>query len=133
MSNTKHTAIEAALTGGQGPDPTSWERIRSDLFRRADAEGLIDVAFERHDSPLGTIVLGATTAGLVRVGLPIEGEDAVLEELARRPDTRADRHPLPPRHRRRRRPDRLRRPPRTQASACSTSKPAHSPAGHPTR
>ncbi|MGI8428260.1 MAG: methylated-DNA--[protein]-cysteine S-methyltransferase [Solirubrobacteraceae bacterium] len=42
------------------------------------------MAFERHDSPLGTILVGATEQGLVRVGLPVEREDGVLAELARR-------------------------------------------------
>lgn len=77
-------AIEAGLTAVRSPDPASWERVRAGLSRRADDEGLIEVAFERHDSPLGTIVVGATDAGVVRVGLPIEGEDAVLDDLARR-------------------------------------------------
>jgi len=54
------------------------------FIRRADAEGLIDVAVERHDSPLGTLVLAATDRGLVRLGLPAEDEDAVLDELADR-------------------------------------------------
>jgi methylated-DNA-[protein]-cysteine S-methyltransferase len=54
------------------------------FIRWADAEGLIDVAFERHDSPLGTLVLAATDRGLVRLGLPAEDEDAVLDELADR-------------------------------------------------
>jgi methylated-DNA-[protein]-cysteine S-methyltransferase len=98
MSDTTRTTttprpLDAAVAGRQRPEPTSWERIRSALSRRADAEGLIDVAFERHDSPLGTIVIGATDAGLVRVGLPIEGEDAVLEELARRVSPRVLRAP----------------------------------------
>ena len=48
------------------------------------AEGLVDVSFERHDSPLGSILLCATDAGLVRVGLPADGEEAVLDELAGR-------------------------------------------------
>ena len=76
--------LEAAL-GARGPDdPGDWERVRSELAGRASAEGLIDVAFERHDSPLGSILIGATDAGLVRIGLPTEDEDAVLDELARR-------------------------------------------------
>ncbi|MGI8712704.1 MAG: methylated-DNA--[protein]-cysteine S-methyltransferase [Solirubrobacteraceae bacterium] len=54
------------------------------LTRRAEAAGLIDVAFQRHDSPLGPILLAATHDGLVRVGLPAEGEDAVIDEWARR-------------------------------------------------
>ena len=81
---TSPGSVEAALGGMQGPDMATWERIRGEFSRRADAEGLVAVAFERHDSPLGTILVGATDAGLVRVGLPAEGEDAVLDELARR-------------------------------------------------
>lgn len=71
-----------------GPDPATWKRVRGDLIRRADAEGLIDVALERHDSPLGTILVGATEAGIVRIGLPAEGEEEVFEELARRVSAR---------------------------------------------
>jgi methylated-DNA-[protein]-cysteine S-methyltransferase len=76
--------LEESLGGVEEPASATWERIRGDLVSRAQAEGLVDVAFERHDSPLGTILLGATPQGLVRVGLPAEGEDAVLVELARR-------------------------------------------------
>lgn len=59
-------------------------RLRAALAARASAARLVDVAFVRHDSPLGPLVIGATEAGLVRVGLPAEGEDAVLAELAAR-------------------------------------------------
>jgi methylated-DNA-[protein]-cysteine S-methyltransferase len=76
--------LEELLGAVTGPVPATWQRIRRDLARRADAADLVDVAFERHESPLGTIVLSATAQGLVRVGLPTEGEDAVLEELAHR-------------------------------------------------
>jgi len=51
------------------------------------------VACERHDSPLGPLVLGATSEGLVRVGLPGEDEEAVLDELARRVSPRILRAP----------------------------------------
>lgn len=76
--------VEAVLSGRPAPDPAAWRRVRAELASRAGAEGLVDVAFERHDSPLGSIVLGARTEGLVRVGLPSENEDAVLDELAER-------------------------------------------------
>jgi methylated-DNA-[protein]-cysteine S-methyltransferase len=86
--DTRHrVALEALgrrLEEEAGPDPDTWERLRRALAARASAEGSVDVAFERHDSPLGTLVLGATAAGLVRVGLPAEDEAAVLEELAAR-------------------------------------------------
>ena len=64
--------------------PAAWDRIRRDLSGAAERSGLIDVAFERHDTPLGTIVVGATREGLVRVGLPSQDEDEVLQELAER-------------------------------------------------
>jgi methylated-DNA-[protein]-cysteine S-methyltransferase len=65
-------------------DPATWERIRRRLNDAAEIEGLIDVAVERHDSPLGILVVAATGAGLVRIGLPSEGEQTVLSELADR-------------------------------------------------
>jgi methylated-DNA-[protein]-cysteine S-methyltransferase len=63
-------------------DPGDWERILRRLHEAAEAEGLIDVAVERHDSPLGTLLVAASDSGLVRLGLPIEGEEEVLSELA---------------------------------------------------
>jgi methylated-DNA-[protein]-cysteine S-methyltransferase len=77
-------SIEAALGALGDPSPETWELIVAALSERAEAEGLLDVAVERHDSPLGTLLLGATSEGVVRVALPIEDEDAVLDELAAR-------------------------------------------------
>jgi methylated-DNA-[protein]-cysteine S-methyltransferase len=89
MNITSHSdQIEGLLRDPHTVDPERWRRLRAELGRRAEDEGLIDVAFERHDSPLGSIVLAATRDGLVRVGLPAEGEDAVLDELARRISSR---------------------------------------------
>ena len=52
---------------------------------RAEAEGLLDVAYTSVDSPLGPPVVAATPQGLVRVSYSeFRGEDEVLEELARR-------------------------------------------------
>ena len=80
--------LEDSLRGAAHPTPAAWERIRGELAARADADGLLDVAVERHDTPLGRVLLGATAEGLVRVALPTEDEDAVLEELARRVSVR---------------------------------------------
>jgi methylated-DNA-[protein]-cysteine S-methyltransferase len=56
-----------------------------DLTSRAEAEGLIDVAYTSVDSPLGPLVVAATPKGLVRVSYTeFRGEGEVLEELARR-------------------------------------------------
>jgi methylated-DNA-[protein]-cysteine S-methyltransferase len=89
MSNDEqHNALEQSLRETQGPAPAAWERIRRDLAGVAERSGLLAVAFERHDSPLGTIIVGATREGLVRVGLPAEQEDDVLQQLAERVSAR---------------------------------------------
>jgi methylated-DNA-[protein]-cysteine S-methyltransferase len=77
-------SLERRLREAAWPDAAAWARVRGELARRAGAAGLVEVAFERHASPLGPILLCATAKGLVRVGLPAEGEDAVLGELAAR-------------------------------------------------
>ncbi len=80
------TSMEDANNNNRTPkgevDPADWERIRRRLHEAAEAEGLIDVAVERHDSPLGTLLIAASDTGLVRLGLPIESEEEVLSELA---------------------------------------------------
>jgi methylated-DNA-[protein]-cysteine S-methyltransferase len=56
-----------------------------ELIERAEAEGLVDVAYTSVDSPLGPLVVAATPRGLVRVSYTeFRGEEGVLEELARR-------------------------------------------------
>jgi methylated-DNA-[protein]-cysteine S-methyltransferase len=52
------------------------------LRERAAAEGLLDVAYTETDSPFGRLLLAATPKGLVRVGLPNQDPEALLEELA---------------------------------------------------
>ncbi len=56
-----------------------------DLTERAAAAGLIDVAYANLDSPVGTLLLASTTAGLVRIAyIDHDSEDDVLEEIAGR-------------------------------------------------
>lgn len=76
----EHRLAEARGTGL----PSDWERMTATLAARAAGENLLDVAVVRHDSPLGRLLLAATPQGVVRIGLPIEDEAGVLEELARR-------------------------------------------------
>ena len=54
------------------------------LAARAAAEGLLDVAYTTADSPFGPLLLAATPRGLVRVGLPNQDSEELLEELAAR-------------------------------------------------
>ena len=56
-----------------------------DRFKvRAAEQGLLDVAYTTTDSPFGPLLLAATPRGLVRVGLPNQGADELLVELAER-------------------------------------------------
>jgi methylated-DNA-[protein]-cysteine S-methyltransferase len=54
------------------------------LAERASAEGLLDVAYVTTDSPFGPLLLARTPRGLVRVGLPNQDADELLDDLARR-------------------------------------------------
>jgi methylated-DNA-[protein]-cysteine S-methyltransferase len=54
------------------------------LAARAAAEGLLDVAYTSADSPFGPLLLATTPRGLVRVGLPNQDAEALLNELASR-------------------------------------------------
>ncbi len=59
--------------------------MRAELQRladRADAEGLLDVAYATMDSPFGPLLLATTPRGLVRVNLPAYDPGETLEELA---------------------------------------------------
>lgn len=52
------------------------------LAARAEAEGLLDIAYALVETPLGKGLVAATPRGLVRVALPNERADDVLVELA---------------------------------------------------
>jgi methylated-DNA-[protein]-cysteine S-methyltransferase len=54
------------------------------LTEGAAAEGLLDVAYTTIDSPFGPLLLAQTPRGLVRVGLPNQDRDELLEDLAAR-------------------------------------------------
>jgi len=60
------------------------DELMSRLAARATEEGLVDVAYTTVDSPVGSLLLAATSRGLVRVGFPTEDPDDVLEQLADR-------------------------------------------------
>lgn len=64
--------------------PTAEETagLRARLADRAEAEGLLDVAYRTVDTPFGSLLLAATPEGLVRLAFEGEGHDAVLARLA---------------------------------------------------
>lgn len=53
----------------------SLERFRS----LAEEEGLVEVAYRTMDTPIGTLLLAATHAGLVRIAFAEEVNDALVE------------------------------------------------------
>jgi methylated-DNA-[protein]-cysteine S-methyltransferase len=72
--------LSRALT----PDADLLATLHARLTADAEAEGLLDVAYRLLDTPVGTLLLAATPAGLVRVAYPTEDHDTVLATLAAR-------------------------------------------------
>ncbi|MDT5235524.1 MAG: methylated-DNA-[protein]-cysteine S-methyltransferase [Mycobacterium sp.] len=74
-------------------EATALTRLHRRLALDADAADVLDVAYRTVETPVGTLLLAATTAGLVRVAYDIEGHDAVLAALADRISPRVLRAP----------------------------------------
>jgi methylated-DNA-[protein]-cysteine S-methyltransferase len=53
-------------------------------LERANAQGLVDVAYKRIDSPIGSLLIANTEVGLVMVGFAEGDPDAMLATLAER-------------------------------------------------
>lgn len=68
----------------QAGDDTAVAAALEAALRRAEATGLVDVAYATTPSPIGDLLVAATSTGLVRLAFPTEDDDAVLTELARR-------------------------------------------------
>lgn len=66
------------------PTPASVERLRERLESSADREGILDIAYTTFDTPIGAVLVAATTKGLLRVVFAVEGFDAVLESLGQK-------------------------------------------------
>lgn len=73
---------ERLLRAGVEATTPEWTAVRARFAARALSDGLVDVVFEDHETPLGTLRLSATDAGVVRVILPAEDAEQVLEDLA---------------------------------------------------
>lgn len=76
-----------------GADDDALARLHKRLERAADSADVLDVAYRTIETPVGTLLLAATTAGLVRVAYDIEGHDTVLAGLAERISPRVLRAP----------------------------------------
>ena len=74
--------LERRLRSAAHPAKLDLGRLRAELARRAADEGLLDVAYATHDSPLGRLTLFVTPRGLVRLSYPGEPIEEQLTELA---------------------------------------------------
>lgn len=74
-------------------DPADLAALRTRLADAAARDGILDVAYRTVDSPVGTLLLAATDAGLVRVAFEIQDHDATLALLAERISPRVLRAP----------------------------------------
>ncbi len=64
-------------------DTEAIRRLHARLAREAEQAGILDVAYRTIDTPVGTLLLAATTRGLVRVAYEREDHATVLARLAR--------------------------------------------------
>lgn len=94
-SDTTRSPATASAAVSTEPDPTALDttdlfpvdapdldRLRSRLAQTAADRGLVDVAYRTLDTPIGPLLLAATTTGLVRVAFEREDFDTVLAQLA---------------------------------------------------
>jgi len=79
--NTERTLV-TALTASLDTDAADIVALRSRLTERAEREDLVDVAYRVVDSPIGPLLVAASSTGLVRIAFQSEGHDAVLDQLA---------------------------------------------------
>jgi methylated-DNA-[protein]-cysteine S-methyltransferase len=74
--------LERSLRDAARQNSSGGDALAQEFVRRAEREGLLDVAYAEVDSPVGRLLVAATPRGLVRVTFPIEAPEKVLEQLA---------------------------------------------------
>jgi methylated-DNA-[protein]-cysteine S-methyltransferase len=79
---TTERTLVTALTASLDTDAADIVALRSRLTERAEREDLVDVAYRVVDSPIGPLLVAASSTGLVRIAFQSEGHDAVLDQLA---------------------------------------------------
>jgi methylated-DNA-[protein]-cysteine S-methyltransferase len=85
--------LMGALIRALADDADHLRRLHDRLAAAAQAEGILDIAYQTVDSPVGPLLLAATDLGLVRVAYASEDHDKVLQALADRISPRILRAP----------------------------------------
>jgi methylated-DNA-[protein]-cysteine S-methyltransferase len=86
--NQRDARVELLLRSGGEVAAPDWADLRARFAARALADGLVAVAFEEHDTPLGKLRVSATNTGILRLILPTEDVEEVLEDIARKVSAR---------------------------------------------
>lgn len=74
-------AVEEAIRTASSAD-VDIAALGATLAERAEAEGLLEVAYAEIDSPIGTLIAASTEVGLVQIGWQSSDHEAILERLA---------------------------------------------------
>ncbi|WP_020502211.1 methylated-DNA--[protein]-cysteine S-methyltransferase [Sciscionella marina] len=65
-----------------GDETEALARLHARLAEQAASEGVLDIAYRTHDTPVGRLLLAATEAGVLRVAYEREEHERVLANLA---------------------------------------------------
>ncbi len=76
------TITDNPLEALRAVDGPTLQRLRDALAAKAAEAQLLDLAYRRVDSPIGSLLLVATERGLVRVAFASQDHDRVLDQLA---------------------------------------------------
>jgi methylated-DNA-[protein]-cysteine S-methyltransferase len=90
---TTEDSVVSALLAVAEPTTETLAAAHARLEDAAADAGLLDVAYTTVDSPVGYLLLAATTRGLARVAFEAEDHDRVLDSLASRLGARVLRSP----------------------------------------
>jgi methylated-DNA-[protein]-cysteine S-methyltransferase len=85
--------VETQLRDGPPDEAGLLDEALAEFRRRAEREGLVEVAWTEVDTPVGGMLLATTDEGLVRVALSRVEEDAFLDDLAENISPRVVEHP----------------------------------------
>jgi methylated-DNA-[protein]-cysteine S-methyltransferase len=85
---TTNNELRRDLARAYDAPPEHLRALHSRLAAAALGEGILDVAYHTVDSPVGSLLLAATEAGLVRVAYATENHDRVLQTLSDRISSR---------------------------------------------
>lgn len=93
MTSTVGEPGVSTLLGITAPGEGELRRLHERLVTAADQDGVLDVGYTTIDSPVGPLLLAATSKGIVRVAYQGEDHDRVLSLLASRLSPRILRDP----------------------------------------